>query len=170
MEAKNEKRNQRLFALLCVIILSIMFAQGQVSKERSYDPIKAKYINYIYPTVGNKFASPTGMNDTITLSIKAEELGGGNLELYLWVKYPQALKADSLFPVVSLDFDNGYTCRFVPVLYYLNDNCMKYKITPEAYKILKEYKFNHVVFGELCQSFCKKPDDFFVGFFKSVIN
>ena len=174
LDQRKEKRNKVLMFIFAAAFFLIAFmTQGQTEKlvkVTEYSAIKSKYVSVIRPLYGKKFASPTGNKDTIVLSILAEDIGNKNSELSIWVEYPIATKADSLFPVLSLDFDNGYSCGFTPMYYYPNQRKIQYSISNSAYDLLRDNKFTHIEFGKICQSYCKTPSAYFKDFLLALKN
>lgn len=171
-DIKNEKRNNLLMILFAVAFLVIAFkVTGQtldVSRHPGYDYNVKKQTTSISPTNPLIFGAPVNENDTIFLSIKADSLGSNIYSICLFVNYPKEVKLEFPYPTLRIDFDNGYTSFFNPIRVFNKINKIEYQVTPESLINLTENKYNHVVFGDIAQSYIKSDESFFIDFLQVI--
>ncbi len=170
-KTKRQKRIEKAVAIICALLLFLAFkAQGQNTKRvNEYNHDKGKNVICVYPTKPLYFRAPNSDRDTICLTIKADSAYSGGYSFCLCVNYPVSSKPTYPYPNLRIDFANGYTSYFEPIRAFNNGAIVEYGINLDALGNLGKSFYNHVVFEGVAQSYIKKNQDYFVGFFKEVL-
>ncbi|CAK0764791.1 hypothetical protein CCP3SC1AL1_350020 [Gammaproteobacteria bacterium] len=162
MEAKNEKRNQRLFALLCIIVLSIMFAQGQVQRLDDYDNGKL----YVCKVPKNPLSfNFSNTKDTLYLTIIADSIQKDVYSIMLYTYYTEKMAVPD--KGLKIWFPDGSFESFEAYEVNKKERYIKYNIVGNSFEKMHKKEIEAIEFKEvaLCESIGKKR--YFIDFLNS---
>lgn len=158
-----EKNKQRLFALVCVLILVVAAkCSAQLNRVNRY--YNNPSITTLYPSHPMKFN--TGSNDTLYVSITADSLGG-KYDYRLFAYFPESKPIKGYW--IEIGFTNGTVSTFEPVFVSNRHNFAEFIIDSEDLIKLRMYRFDYISFNtkrimEPCTAI--KTKDYFVRFFQ----